>query len=86
MDVTSDMKVELHWWLRNVEIMEAPIFLLPIDVLIQTDASLKGWGAYIPARDLDLVDVGMNLKMASILMNLNLQFTMHSRHVVGITA
>ena len=44
----SDSSVsELHWWIRNVEKKNGkPIRPKKSPVLLQTDASLQGWGAY----------------------------------------
>jgi ribonuclease HI len=48
MDVTLDMKDELHWWLENLTTLASPIILPPYDMIVRTDASLQGWGVYVP--------------------------------------
>jgi ribonuclease HI len=52
MEITQSMKHELQWWLENLPTLEATILPPQIDVVMNTDASLKGWGAFLPASGL----------------------------------
>ena len=45
MNVNSDMKVELSWWIENVQYQDRKINHGKFDIMIQSDASLLGWGA-----------------------------------------
>lgn len=46
MFISNDNKVEIHWWLDNVEKLNVkPIRTPSVDFWIETDASLQGWGA-----------------------------------------
>ena len=39
-------KIELNWWIKNLELSKCyALIQLPTEVLIQTHASKKGWGA-----------------------------------------
>lgn len=41
----SDLAIkDLHWWLRNILGSKAPITRGQADLIIETDASLRGWG------------------------------------------
>lgn len=44
MDITSDMKTDLLWWIDNVAVQDRKIFRPGIDLEIYTDASNLGWG------------------------------------------
>ena len=45
MNVNSDMKAELSWWIENVQNQDRKINHGKFDIMIQSDASLLGWGA-----------------------------------------
>ena len=45
MVLSDDMKSELQWWVDNLETATCPISNGNPDILIDTDASLTGWGA-----------------------------------------
>ena len=39
--------LELNWWVENIECSVNNLHLPEVDLIIHTDASYKGWGAYI---------------------------------------
>ena len=45
MVLSDDMKTELQWWVDNLETATSPISNGNPDIVIDTDASLIGWGA-----------------------------------------
>lgn len=45
MSVSSEGLSDLNWWLRNLDISYNVITHPPVDIVISSDASLKGWGA-----------------------------------------
>ena len=46
MSVTGLMKVDLRWWIENVEKQVRNISHGNADLILVTDASLSGWGAH----------------------------------------
>ena len=50
MDITSEMKVDLSWWLDNVSVQRRKIFRSAASVELYTDASNSGWGGTYPTR------------------------------------
>ena len=43
--LNENSKIELKWWVQNLELCNSrPLIQPPADILIQTDASTKGWG------------------------------------------
>ena len=43
--LNENSKIELKWWVQNLELRNGRALIqLPAEVLIQTDASIKGWG------------------------------------------
>ena len=43
--MNENSKIELKWWVQNLELCNSrPLIQPPADILIQTDASTKGWG------------------------------------------
>ena len=43
--LNENSKIELKWWVQNLELCNGPALIQPpAEVLIQTDASTKGWG------------------------------------------
>ena len=46
MVILETIKCEIKWWLENIEINNGKLIRQnPIDIWLQTDASLNGWGA-----------------------------------------
>ena len=45
--LSDDCKKDLRWWARNIAGLENHIISPEIDIVIETDASLQGWGACI---------------------------------------
>ena len=45
MSIGEEEKLELTWWLDNLDMASNPILPRKVDLHISTDASLKGWGA-----------------------------------------
>jgi ribonuclease HI len=45
MEITNDMKTELHWWIENLSLQVRHIFKKPVEIEMYTDASRLGWGA-----------------------------------------
>ena len=45
MVLSDDMKSELQWWVDNLETATSPFSNGKPDIVIDTDASLIGWGA-----------------------------------------
>ena len=44
--LNKESQLELLWWLKNIEIYNGKTLIqLPAKALLQTDASLTGWGA-----------------------------------------
>ena len=44
--LNENSKIELKWWVQNLELCNGPALIQPpAEVLMQTDASTKGWGA-----------------------------------------
>ena len=44
--LSENSKIELKWWVQNLELCNGwALIQLPAEMLIQTDASTKGWGA-----------------------------------------
>ena len=44
--LNENSKIKLKWWVQNLELCNGPALIQPrAEVLIQTDASTKGWGA-----------------------------------------
>ena len=49
--LTPKCREELRWWLLHMETWNGKAIISPgPDMIIQTDASLKGWGAYLEGR------------------------------------
>ena len=49
--LTPKCREELRWWLLHMETWNGKAIMSPgPDMIIQTDASLKGWGAYLEGR------------------------------------
>ncbi len=46
MTLSEDALTDLHWWVDNINKISKPIHNNPPDILIQSDASKLGWGAY----------------------------------------
>lgn len=44
MTLSDDARKEVHWWSKNILSSFKPINVSPPSVVIQTDASLSGWG------------------------------------------
>ena len=44
MDISQEVRDELQWWLGNLSILFRPIYVGEPDLIINTDASLEGWG------------------------------------------
>ena len=43
--MNENSKIEQKWWVQNLELHNGRALVqLPTKVLIQTDASIKGWG------------------------------------------
>ena len=43
--LNENSKIELKWWVQNLELCNArPLIQPPAEILIQNDASTKGWG------------------------------------------
>ena len=47
MVLSDDMKSELQWWVDNLETATCPISNGNPDIVIDTDASLIGWGLFV---------------------------------------
>ena len=47
MILSDDMKLELQWWVDNLETATSPISNGNPDIVIDTDASLIGWGLFV---------------------------------------
>ena len=45
MQLSKNSKLELLWWISNLDSAYAPIALGKPDIILETDASGKGWGA-----------------------------------------
>ena len=45
MSLSDQAKADLNWWLTNLQYASAPIHRNKPDFLVETDASLNGWGA-----------------------------------------
>ena len=48
MTVSSEIRMELKWWLQNVKELSAPIITEEPGYVVFTDACLKGWGFFDP--------------------------------------
>ena len=44
--LSKECKEDLHWWIKNIESEKRHVVTKP-NVIIETDASNKGWGACI---------------------------------------
>jgi hypothetical protein len=51
MNLSEEGRIELEWWLENVAGVCQDLWVKEPDVVIKTDASNDGWGAYDPASD-----------------------------------
>jgi len=49
MDLTPKILEALTWWASNIATVDRPIRMVKPDLIILTDASLKGWGCHIEA-------------------------------------
>ena len=47
MVLSDDMKSELQWWVDNLKTATCPISNGNPDIVIDTDASLIGWGLFV---------------------------------------
>ena len=47
MDLSPAMKLELNWWKKNLKTLSAPINPGIASVVLKTDASLSGYGAFL---------------------------------------
>ena len=47
MILSDDMKLELQWWVDNLETATSPTSNGNPDIVIDTDASLIGWGPFV---------------------------------------
>ena len=53
MTLTEECKMELQWWVTNLTIWNGRAIISPgPDMIIQTDASMTGWGAHREGRPL----------------------------------
>ncbi|KAK6175918.1 hypothetical protein SNE40_014293 [Patella caerulea] len=53
-NLSKDSLVEIQWWVNNVSEKNGKLIRpCPVQLWIQTDSSLSGWGAFCP--DLDLL-------------------------------
>jgi hypothetical protein len=48
MHISTRVKADLQWWLDNLFLVQADIQQSYPDLTIQTDASMQGWGFYVP--------------------------------------
>ena len=46
---------ELKWWLENLDTSFGHITKPPVDIVVYSDASLKGWGLPLIARKLGAI-------------------------------
>ena len=51
MKVSDIIRSELRWWIDNIESIDKPVRNHTPELVILTDASLKGWGCHIKASD-----------------------------------
>ena len=49
MSISDKVKIDLQWWLDNLSLIKADLQQSYPDLVIQTDASLQGWGFYVPS-------------------------------------
>ena len=66
-NIPDDCKTDLKWWTENISTQEKSIVCATPDITIQSDASLKGWGLFIPPNRLNLF--GHNKSKESISMS-----------------
>ena len=50
MTLSQDALEDLKWWISNVETSLKPVQVGKPDIVIQSDASTSGWGAYCDGK------------------------------------
>ena len=50
MRLSEGAKEEIRWWLENTNESKAPIHTEDPTLIIRSDASLKGWGAFCESQ------------------------------------
>ena len=45
MTLSQSAKEQLRWWITECRIDRNPVIQPALDIILQTDSSLKGWGA-----------------------------------------
>ena len=72
MVLSDDMKSELQWWVDNLETASSPISNGNPDIVIDTNASLIGWGLFVMELQHRVVlNHRMFTMLKEILMHLN---------------
>ena len=71
MVLSDDMKSELQWWVDYPETASSPISNGNLDIVIDTDASLIGWGLFVMQLQHRVVLHQMFTMLEGILMGLN---------------
>ena len=49
--IPENAKTELQWWLQNIDVASRPILVPNPSVIMYTDASLQGWGCFLPKNN-----------------------------------
>lgn len=52
MTVSDRGILDINWWLENIDFCQRSLLTKPTDFDLYTDASMVGWGAYLPKLDL----------------------------------
>lgn len=89
LNITADMKLDLSWWLDNVDRHHRHIFRPGTDIDLFTDASSLGWGGHLGCQitsgtwSLDEKELHINiLEMKAILFSLQaFEHELEGRHV-----
>ena len=50
-ELTEQDKIDLDWWIENIQVSVKPIVRSQPDIIIYTDASNAGWGCHVPNTD-----------------------------------